>query len=117
MEFLEPRGRRFEEALENFLGGKGITFRGVNFWLTPDGYLEVRVHPDWRVNRDESQRSLDELRFSRSVADEISSHSQRFASAIEGLPLRIVKLDERGTEMIFLYCPEEDKVIWSLGVA
>lgn len=117
LEFLEPRGLRFEQAMQEFLEGRGTVFRGVNFWLAPDGYLEVRVHPDWRVDRDESQRGLDDLCFARSVAEEISSHSQRFASAVEGLPRRLVQLDESGTEVIYLYYPEENKVIWSLGAA
>ena len=117
MEFLEPRGLRFEQALDGFLRGRGMVFRGVNFWLAPDGYLEARVHPNWRIDRDETQSSLDDLCFSRSVAEEISSHSTRFASAVERLPWRLVKLDDSGTEVICLYCPDEDKVIWSLGVA
>lgn len=117
MEFLEPRGLRFDQALEEFLGGKGMAFRGVNFWLAPDGYLEARVHPDWRVHRDESQSSLDDLCFARSVAAEISTHSQRFASTVKPLPWRVIKLDANGTRVICLYCPEEDKVIWSLGAA
>lgn len=117
MEFLEPRGLRFERALETFLTGRGVVFRGVNFWLAPDGYLEVRVHPDWRVDRDELQGSMGELCFARSVAEEISSQSRRFASAVEGMPWRLVKLDESGTEVLCLYCPGEEKVIWSIGVA
>lgn len=92
-----------------------MAYRGVNFWLAPDGYLEVRVHPNWRVDRDESQRSLDDLHFARSVAEEISTQSQRFASAVKSLPWRLVKLDESGTGVICLYCPDERKVIWSLG--
>lgn len=116
MEVLEPRGLRFEEALEEFLGGKGMTYQGVHFWIAPDGYLEVRVHPDWRVDSDESQSSLDEMCFSRSVAEELSSRSQRFASAIEALPWRVVKLDESGSKVLYLYCPEENKVFWSLGM-
>jgi hypothetical protein len=117
MEFLEPRGLRFERALWDFMSGKCMAYRGVNFWLAPDGYLEVRVHPDFRVDHDEGQRSLDDLCFARSVAEEISARSQCFASAIEGTPWRLVKLDESGTKVLFLYCPEEDKIIWSLGVA
>lgn len=117
MEFLEPRGLRFEEALEGFFGGKCMAFRGVNFWLAPDGYLEARVHPDRRVERDESQRSLDDLCFARSVAEEISAQNRRFASASANLPWRLVKLDETGTGVVFLYCPDEGKVLWSLGPA
>lgn len=92
-----------------------MVFRGVNFWLAPDGYLEVRVHPDWRVERDDNQRSLDDRSFARGVAEEISDQSPRFASASSNLPWRFVKLDETGTEVIYLYCPEEGKLIWSLG--
>ena len=117
MEFLELRGRRFEEALERFLSGKGMTFRGVNFWRAPDAHLEVRVHPDWRVNRDEEQESLDETGFSRSVAAEISAASPRFAAEIENLSWRMVKLDPSGKEVICLYCPEERKVLWSAWMA
>lgn len=117
MEFMEPRGSRFEAALECFLDGKGMTFRGVNLWLAPDGYLEVRVHPDWRVDRDESQRSMGELCFSRCVVREISDKSPGFASATAELPWRMVKLNKSGTETIYLYCPEEGKVIWSLGLS
>jgi hypothetical protein len=92
-----------------------MAFRGVNFWLAPDGYLEVRVHPDWRVEREDSQRSLDDMSFARIVAEEISDHSHRFASASGNLPWRFVKLDETGTKMIYLYCPDEGKLIWSFS--
>lgn len=97
MEFLEPRGLRFERALERFFGGRSMAFCGVNFWLAPDGYLEVRVHPDWRVGRDDDQRSLDDMSFARGVSEEISAGSPRFASAAGNLPWRFVKLDETGT--------------------
>jgi len=117
VEFLEPRGLRFENALEGFVCGRGMTYRGVNFWLAPDGYLEVRVHPDWRMNRDESQRSRGELRFSRGVAEEISSRSRRFTSLVGDLPWRVVKLDESGTEVVCWYYPGEDEAIWTLRVA
>ncbi|WP_152670650.1 hypothetical protein [Rubrobacter aplysinae] len=113
VEFLEPRGLRFESAIQSFLDGKCALYQGVNFWKAPDGYLEVRVHSDLRV--DEERGLLDDLRFARSIAAEISSGSGRFASAVEGLPWRLIKLDESGTRVIFLYCPEEGKVIWSLG--
>ena len=93
-----------------------MTFRGVNLWLAPDGYLEVRVHPDRRVDRDEGQRSMDELCFSRCVVSEISGRSPGFASATAELPWRLVELDKSGTETICLYCPGEGKVIWSLGL-
>lgn len=115
MEFLEPRGRRFEEALEGFLEGKGMVYRGVNFWLAPDGYLEVRVHPDWRVDPDDNQRSLDDLCFARCVEAEISSSSKRFTSATDDLPWRVIKLDEGGSRAVCFHCPGEDKVMWPLG--
>lgn len=117
MEFLEARGTRFETSLREFFSGKGMTFRGVNFWRAPDDHLEVRVHPDWRVNRDQEQESLSELEFSRSVAAEISTASPRFAAEIERLPWRMVKLDPSGREVICLYCPEEHKVLWSAWMA
>lgn len=115
MEFLEPRGLRFEEALEEFLCGKCMAYRGVNFWIAPDGYLEARVHPDWSMNRDEPRRSSDDLCFSRRVCEEISSQSKLFASAVENLPWRLIKLDQSGTEVVYLYYPDEGQVIWSLG--
>lgn len=115
MEFLQARGARFEAALREFLSGRSMTFRGVNFWRTPDGYLEVRVHPDWRLDRDEEQRRLDEPEFSRRVAAEISAASPLFAAETENLPWRLIKLDPGGTETICLYCPEEGKVIWTFG--
>lgn len=117
MEFLEARGPRFEASLQEFLSGKGMTFRGVNFWRAPDDHLEVRVHPDWRMNRDEGQESLDEMEFSRCVAAEISAASPRFAAEIENLSWRMVKLDPSGKDVICLYCPEERKVLWSAWMA
>lgn len=117
MEFLEARGPRFERSLEEFLCGERMTFRGVNFWRTPDDHLEVRVHPDWRVDRDEQQSSLGEMEFARSVAAEIVAASPRFAAETEHLPWRQVKLDSRGEKVVRLYCPEESKVIWSAWMA
>ena len=77
----------------------------------------MRVHPDWRVDRDEEQESLDEMECSRSVAAEISAASPRFAAEIERLPWRVVRLDPSGTRVVCLYCPEEHKVLWSAWMA
>ena len=58
-------GFTLREALARLRDGRCFYHRGVNLWLAPDGYLEVRVHTDWRVEETDEQRSLDDLGFAR----------------------------------------------------
>lgn len=73
-------------CLERFRAGRPFTFRGVNFWLAPDEYLEVRVHPTWRVEKTAGEESLDDLSFGKLVTRHLSEESPEFAREIEGLP-------------------------------
>jgi hypothetical protein len=65
----------------------------VNLWLAPDGYLEVRVHTDWRVEETDEQRSLDDLGFARCVVDDMIGRSPDLAALISDRPWRVVRIN------------------------
>jgi hypothetical protein len=70
MEISEPYGSRFELALDRLRDGHAFTFRGVGFWLAPDGSLEVRVPSSWRMENTTEQTALNDLENAKYLMDD-----------------------------------------------
>lgn len=108
--------RRAETALSRLLDGRSCSHRGVNLWLAPDGYLEVRVHPGWRAEKTGEERTLDDRSFARRIVEEMSAAHPGFAALVEGRPWRFVTVREHGWGSTSIYHLDDGRLVWSVGL-
>jgi hypothetical protein len=116
MEITEPHGLRFELALERLQDGHPFTFRGVGFWLAPDGSLEVRVQSSWRIENMSEQTALSDLENARNLLDALVKESSSFASLLEGHSRRFVLIDDYGMGAVELCRLVNGSLIWAKGM-
>ncbi len=86
MEVSEINTRRFDVALELLREGKSFTFDGVNFWIVPDGSLNVRVYSSWQMSNITEQNALSDFERVKSVCAYLVRESSAFASVVKGRP-------------------------------
>lgn len=115
MEILEPRGRRFEVALELLEEGASFTFDGVRFSLSPDGLLVVAIQSSYRpINDRGHQTALSDLRRARSVADYLAGENPLFNAIYRKHQRLFILLNYYGhggeTEVARLV---NDEVVWA----
>ena len=105
------------QLIENCAGrlreGHAASYRGVNLWLAPDGCLEVRVHPSWRIEDTPEQKLLNELEFARCVIGELCDKSPSVARIVEGHPWRLIYLNEEETGTASVWCLKTGALWWS----
>ena len=116
MEISEPHGSRFELALERLQDGHAFTFRGVGFWLAPDGSLEVRAPSSWRIENITEQTALSDLERAKNLLDVLIEESSSFASLVNGLARRFVLIDDYGMGAVELCRLVNGALIWAKGV-
>jgi hypothetical protein len=102
-----------EKCLEKLSGGSSYCYRGVNLWIAPDGYLEVRVHPEWRD--DEGLSVLDDVSYAHHVLAHAAGVSSRMEALLRDHPKRFVRIhdDETGFTSLF-YLRRDGLLTWSV---
>lgn len=118
MEILEPRGQRFEVALELLQEGGSFTFDGVRFSLTPDGLLEVAIQLSrWPIENLDQQIASSDLRRAESVADYLAAESPTFDEIYRKYPHLFILLNYfgRGGE-IEVARLVNGGVVWATGI-
>ena len=117
MEVTEPHGSRFEVALERLRDGHAFTFRGVGFWLAPDGSLEVRAQSSWRIENTTEQTALSDLENAKNLLAALIKGSSSFASLVMGRAHRFVLIDDYGMGAVELCRLVDGALIWAKGMA
>jgi hypothetical protein len=117
MEITEPHGLRFELALERLRDGHAFTFRGVGFWLAPDGSLEVRVPSSWGIENTSEQTALSDLEHAKKLLDVLIVESPSFASLVKDRARRFVLIDDYGMGGVELCRLVGGALIWAKGMA
>jgi len=110
----EPRGSRFELALEQFEKGEFFVFRGVGLGLK-ETELEIRAPIQWSpeyVDRDRAEAVIAEA---RSMIQGLKEASDKFKSMVAGLPVRIVVLYDYGMGALEIAESINGEFIWHDG--
>ena len=118
MEILEPRGQRFEVALELLGEGGSFIFDGVRFSLTPDGLLEVAIQlSQWPIENLDEQTASSDLRRAESVADYLAVENPVFDETYRKYPHLFILLNYfgRGGE-IEVARLVDGGVVWAAGI-
>jgi len=116
MEITEPHGTRFELALERLRDGHAFSFRGVGFWLAPDGSLEMRVQSSWRIENTTEQTALSDLENARNLLDALIKESLSFGSLVKGRARHFVLIDDYGMGAVELCRLVDGSLIWAKGM-
>ncbi len=116
MEITEPHGSRFEVALERLRDGHAFTFRGVGFWLAPDGSLKVRVQSSWRLENATGQTALSDLDRAKNLLDALIKESPSFASLVKERARRFILIDDYGMGAVELCRSVDGELIWAKGM-
>jgi hypothetical protein len=113
----EPRAGSFDsllKCLEKLRQGSSYCYRAVNLWIAPDGYLEVRVHPDWRDDDPEDRSTVDDAAYARSVLADAAVLYPEVGSLIYTHPWRFVRIHDDETGFTSHYYLRDGLMSWSL---
>lgn len=116
MQVLEPRGSRFDLALERLRAGHAFSFRGAGFWLTPDGYLEVSLNSSWRIEDTTKQTALNDLKRAKDILTDLALESPSFAEIVKAYPQRFILINDYGTGSVELCHLEDGELRWAKGM-
>ncbi len=112
-----PHGKAADgllKCLQRLLEGSPYCYRGVNLWLAPDGYLEVRVHPEWRDDVSEGPSALDDLAYAHKVLADAAVLCPDIKPLIHTRPWRFVRIHDDETGFTSHYCLCDGVMSWSL---
>lgn len=103
-------------CLQKLCAGDPCCYRGVNLWLAPDGYLEVRVHPEWREDDEEGIAALDDVSYAHHVLAHASGASARMEAMLRDHPKRFVRIHDDETGFTSRYCLRDGLLTWSVDL-
>lgn len=115
MEIIEPRGQRFEVALELFRSAQPISYRGVSFYLAPEGYLAASVPTSWRLENTTEQTALNDLKAAENTLKELIAESPAFASVAGDRPRQYILIHDDGVGGVELCRLADGRLIWAEG--
>jgi hypothetical protein len=119
MEILEPRGARFEVALDLLRDGQSFVFDKVNFSLAANGQLVVGIPSSfWPPQNITEATALRDLQRAKAVAEYLVNQSARFADVFEQHPpfFMLFAYEGRGGENEWARLVN-GKVLWAKGAA
>lgn len=101
-------------CLERLRGGSPGCYRGVNLWLAPDGFLEVRVHPAWREDEPTGLAALDDLAYAREVIVEAAALCPEISEMLSAHPWRFAHIHDDETGFTSYFDLGGGRISWSL---
>jgi hypothetical protein len=119
MEILEPRGQRFEVALELLREGQSFVFDKVTFSLGSGGQLVVAIPSSfWPPENMSEVTALRDLERAKAVAEYLVKQSGRFAAIFEQRPPLFLMFgyEGRGGENEWARLVN-GRILWAKGAA
>ncbi len=115
MEVYEPNTQRFAVALELLKEGSSLTFDGVSFWLSSDGYLNVNVDSSWWIGNTTERTALNDLERAKNVLAYLVRESPAFAEMIKERPQRFMLSYFDGRDGVLLGHYGDGEIVWVGG--
>jgi hypothetical protein len=104
--------QRCEVALQLLNEGRTLTFEAVNFFLSPDGYLNVDIDSSWWIGNANEARALVDLERAQCILAHLIHESPRFAEMIVGHPERFTLSYFDGRDSVLLGTFVNGEIIW-----
>ena len=97
----EPKGQRWELALDLLRRGEAFSIGHVTFRRTGPETVEVAVASDWPIGQVNERRARDDLEQARSWVEELISSDEAFRAVVADSSMDYVLVDEIGATPLY----------------
>jgi hypothetical protein len=111
----EPRGSRFDAAIELLREGREVGYKEIRVRLTGDGATEIALESSWSIQNVTEERAKRDLTVAEALMDELEAAAPAVRDAVRGRRRRLQLIDDYGTGSL-LICEIDNSVFrWAPG--
>ena len=112
MDITDTTPQRIEVAVNLFLDGYPLKFRGVVFSKAKDKCLTINSYSEWNIENTTPEMAKDEISRSKEVLNELMNKSQKFKDVAVRLPHQFFFCIDYGNGAVSLAKEINGKFVW-----